>query len=168
MHPGREQAEGTQSPTTSCTAWRNQSCHRPFFFETGFPNAWEGKEVDIDMSRASKGAKELALNIKRGRNVLTQERKSRENQGGSRNAGTEKPAPYRPSLPHAETINGFQVLLSSITSLPSYPIGRRYLAYSFPEPVYVPHPISKWPARPLSHSLYAGCKSGVKKKKEVE
>ena len=34
------------------------------------------------------------------------------------------------------------------TCLPSYPIGRRYFLYSFLYPVYVPHPISKWPARP--------------------
>ena len=34
------------------------------------------------MSRVSKGAKELALKIKRGRKVETQGRKSRENRGG--------------------------------------------------------------------------------------
>ena len=44
----------------------------------------------------------------------------------------EKPDPYCPSLPHVVTINRFQVLLSSITCLPSYPIGRRYLPYSSP------------------------------------
>ena len=76
-----------------------------------------------------------------------------------------KTRPYRSSLPHGVTISGFQVLLSRITCLPSYPIGRRYLAYSSPQPVYVPHPISKWPTRPLSHSLYLGYKSGLKKKK---
>jgi len=117
------------------------------------------------MSRVSKGAKELALKIKRGGNVVTQERKSREKQGGSWKAGTEKPDLYRPFLPHVVTINGFQVLLSSITYLPSDRIGRRYSAYSLPQPVYMPHPISKWPARPLSHSLYPDCKSGLKKKK---
>ena len=95
------------------------------------------------MSRVSKGAKELALKIKRGGNVVTQERKSREKQGGSRKAGTEKPDLYRPFLPHVVTINGFQVLLSSITYLPSDRIGRRYSAYSLPQPVYMPHPISK-------------------------
>ena len=31
-----------------------------------------------------------------------------------------KTRPYHPSLPHVVTINGFQVLLSSITCLPSY------------------------------------------------
>ena len=41
---------------------------------------------------------------------------------------------YRPSLPHVVTINGFQVLLSSITCLPSYPIGRRHLPSSSPQP----------------------------------
>ena len=46
----------------------------------------------------------------------------------------EKPDPYRPSLPHVVTINGFQVLLSNITYLPSYPIGRRYLCPTVPPP----------------------------------
>ena len=89
------------------------------------------------MSRVSTGAKELVLEVKRGRNVVTQGRTSRWNQGGSWNAGTEKPDPYHPSLPFVVTINGFQVLLRSITCLPSYPIGRRYLSYSFPYKVYV-------------------------------
>ena len=117
------------------------------------------------MSRGSTGAKELALKIKRGGNVVTQGQKSRQDQGGSWNAGTEKPDPYRLSLPHVVTINGFQVLLSSINCLPSYPTGRRYLPYSplHPcNPVYMPHPISKWPARPLSHSLYPGYKSELR------
>ena len=61
---------------------------------------------------------------------MTQGRKSRGNQGGSWNAGTEKPDTHHPSLPHVVTINLFQVLLSSITCLPSCPIGRRYLPYS--------------------------------------
>ena len=113
------------------------------------------------MSRVSKGAKELALKIKRGGNVVTQERKSREKQGGSRKAGTEKPDLYRPFLPHVVTINGFQVLLSSITCLPSYP-RENVFALLFPHPVYMPHPISKWPTRPRSHSLYPGYKSGLR------
>ena len=44
--------------------------------------------------------------------------------------------PYCPSLPHVVTINGFQVLLSSMTCLPSYPIGRRYLSYSSPPSIH--------------------------------
>ena len=60
------------------------------------------------------------------------------------------------------TINGFQILLSSTTCLRSYPIEGRYLAYSSPQPVYVPHPISKWPTRPLSHSLYPDYTSGLR------
>ena len=84
------------------------------------------------MSRVSTGAKELVLEVKRGRNVVTRGWKSRWNQGGSWNAGTEKPDPYHPSLPYVVTINGFQVLLRSITCLPSYPTGRRYLPYSSP------------------------------------
>ena len=71
-----------------------------------------------------------------------------------------KTHPFCPSLPHVVTINGFQVLLSNITCLPSYPIKRRYLPHSSPYPVYMPHPISKWPTRSLSHSLYPGYKSG--------
>ena len=43
-----------------------------------------------------------------------------------------KTDPYRPSLHHVVTIKGFQVLLSSITCLPSFPTGRRYLPYSSP------------------------------------
>ena len=62
--------------------------------------------------------------------VVTQGQTSRENQGGSWSAEMEKPDPYHPSLPHVVTINGFQVLRNSITCLPSYPIGRRYLPYS--------------------------------------
>ena len=44
----------------------------------------------------------------------------------------QKNQPYCPSAPHVVTINRFRVLLSSITCLPSYPIGRRYLPYSSP------------------------------------
>ena len=57
-------------------------------------------------------------------NVVTQGRRSRWNRGGSWNAGWEKPDPYHLSLPHAVTINGFQVLLSSITCRPATPQGR--------------------------------------------
>ena len=67
-----------------------------------------------------------------------------------------------PPIPSSITINEYQVLLTSITCLPCDPIGRRYLPYSSPHPVYVPHPISKWPERPLSHPLHAGYKSGIR------
>ena len=73
-----------------------------------------------------------------------------------------KTRPLLSFLPHVVTVNGFQILLSRTTCLPSYLTGRRYLPYSFPHPVYVPHPISKWPTRPLSHSLYPGYKSGLR------
>ena len=43
-----------------------------------------------------------------------------------------KTDPYCPSLPHVITVKGFQVLLSSIACLPTYPKGRRYLPYSSP------------------------------------
>ena len=52
-----------------------------------------------------KGAKESALKIKIGRNVVTQGQRSRY-QGGSWNAGMEKPDPYHLSLPQVVTING--------------------------------------------------------------
>ena len=42
----------------------------------------------------------------------------------------QKSDPYHPSLPYVVTINGFQVLLSSITCLPTYPTQGRYLPYS--------------------------------------
>ena len=69
--------------------------------------------------------------------------------------------PHHPSLPHVVTINGSQVLLSSITCLPPLPHREKVFALLFPLPVYMPHPISKWPTRPLSHSLYHGYKSGL-------
>ena len=65
-------------------------------------------------------------------------------------------------IPNVVTINEFKVLLTSITCLPSYPIERRYLPYSSPYRVYMLHPTSKWPTRPLSHSLYPGYKSGLR------
>ena len=49
--------------------------------------------------------------------------------------GMEKPDSYHPFLPHVVTVNGFQILLSSITCLPSYPRGKRYLSYSPPPPL---------------------------------
>ena len=42
-----------------------------------------------------------------------------------------KSDPYHASLPLV-TSDGFQVLLSSMSRLPSYPTGRRYLPYSCP------------------------------------
>ena len=36
------------------------------------------------------------------------------------------------SLPHVVTVDGFQVLLSSINGLPSFPIRRKYFSYSSP------------------------------------
>ena len=66
------------------------------------------------MSKVSKGAKELALKIKRGTKVVTQGWKSRYNQGGME-CKNGKPDTYHPSLPHVVTINRFQVLLSNIS-----------------------------------------------------
>ena len=47
-------------------------------------------------------------------------------------AGAERPDLWCPSRPHAVTVNGYQVLLTSVTCLPSYPTGRRHLPYSSP------------------------------------
>ena len=59
--------------------------------------------------------------------VVTQGHNSK-NQGGSFNVGTKtRPLWPFPYLPHVVAINGFQVLLSCITCLPSYPRGRSYL-----------------------------------------
>ena len=74
----------------------------------------------------------------------------------------EKPDPYRPPLPHVVTINGFQVLLSNITCLPSYPIGRRHLCPTLPPPSIHGSSNQQMTARPWSHSLYPGYKSGLK------
>ena len=94
---------------------------------------------------------------------MSQGQKNRKkNKNGLRMQEQKKPDPYCPSLPHVITVKGFQVLLSSIACLPSYPKGRRYLPYSSPPPVYVPHPISKWPARPLSCSSYPEYKNGLR------
>ena len=46
--------------------------------------------------------------------------------------GCPKPDPYYPSHPYVITSKEFQVLLSSITCLPSYLIGIRYLPYFAP------------------------------------
>ena len=67
----------------------------------------------------------------------------------------EKPDPYHPSLPHVVTTNSYNLS-------PLLPYRQKVFALLFPHPVYVPHPISKWPARPVSHSLYPGYKSGLR------
>lgn len=75
-------------------------------------------QVQICHWRHSTGGtarREMFLNVWPG---LTKEQD--ETEGGAWNAGTEKPDPSL-SLPHAVTINGFQVLLSNITCLPPTP-----------------------------------------------
>ena len=69
---------------------------------------------------------------------------------GMQNAGTEKKQTLIVLLPtapnHVVTINRFKVLLSSMTCLPFYPIGRKYFPYfptPHPHPVYLPFPISQ-------------------------
>ena len=73
----------------------------------------------------------------------------------------EKPDPYRPSLPHVVTINGFQVLLSSTNHLPSYPTGRRYLPYS-PPPSTPTSLNQQTTCRAPSRLLYPGYKNGLR------
>ena len=74
----------------------------------------------------------------------------------------EKPDPYRLSCPHVVTINGLQVLLNSITCLPSYPTGRRYLPYSSPTQYTCLIQSENDPQDPRSHSLYPRYKSGLR------
>ena len=63
--------------------------------------------------------------------------------------------------PHVVTISGFQVLLSSITGLPSYSVGRRHLP-CFPQPSTCVSSNQQMTTRPLPHSLYPGSKSGLR------
>ena len=45
---------------------------------------------------------------------------------------------------------------------PVLPHREKVFALLVPHPVYLPHPISKWPARLLWYSLYSGYKSGLR------
>ena len=45
---------------------------------------------------------------------------------------------------------------------PLLPHREKVFGLLFPHPVYMPHPISILPTRPLSRSLYPGYKSGLK------
>ena len=68
-----------------------------------------------------------------------------------------------PSFPHVVTINRLQVLLNSITCLPSYPIGRKYLPYSsliLPSICVSSNPQMTY--KTPSHFLYPGYKSGLR------
>ena len=84
--------------------WRPYSLKKPERSSPLFP--WDRvpkclrREIgrSLDVSSISKGAKELALKIKRGRKVETQGRKSRENQGG-REVRNGEPDPDRPPSP---------------------------------------------------------------------
>ena len=74
----------------------------------------------------------------------------------------DKPDPYHPSLPHVVTVSGFQILLTTITCLPSYPIGRRYICLTLLSTRYMCFIQSANDPQPLSHSLYLGYKSGLR------
>ena len=53
--------------------------------------------------------------------------------------------------------------LDRLQSMGSQRVGHNWVtSFHFPQPGYMPHPISKWPARPRSHSLYPGYKSGLR------
>ena len=75
----------------------------------------------------------------------------------------EKIDPYHPSLSHViKTINGFLVLLRSITCLPSYPIGRRYLPYSPPTQYTCLIQSANDPQDPYLTPCTLGYKSGLR------
>ena len=121
--PWESRQRESRAPWCPCTAWQSQSGHHPLSPETGFSNAWEGKElVQHDQG------------IKRGKRIGPKN-KEREESGDPR---SKKQYNLSPLLWHGEKV----------------------FALLFPHPVYLPHPISKWPARPLSQSLYPGYKSG--------
>ena len=123
--PWESRQRESRAPRCPCTAWWSQSGHCPLSPETGFSNAWEGKELV-----------KYEQDIKRGKK-FGPKNKEREESGDPR---TKKRYYLSPFLPHGEKV----------------------FALLFPHPVYMPHPISKWPARPLSHSLYPGYKSGLR------
>ena len=68
-----------------------------------------------------------------------------------------RPLPSFP--PPGVTVNGFQVLRSSISCLLSYPTGRRYLPYSSPTQYTCLTQSANDPQDP-SHSVYPGCRRG--------
>ena len=72
----------------------------------------------------------------------------------------EETDPYHPSLPHVVTINRLQVLLSSITCLPSY--REKVFALLFPAQYICLIQSSKCPEKPLSHSLHPGYKNRLR------
>ena len=75
----------------------------------------------------------------------------------------EKPDPYHPSLPHFVTIKGFQVLLSSITCLPSYPTQGEGICLTLPPTQYTfLIQSAKDLQDPQSHSLYLQYKSRLR------
>ena len=72
-----------------------------------------------------------------------------------------KTRPLSPSLPRAVTVNGFQVILSSVTCLPSCPTGRRYLPYSSTPPPSICASSNQQVTRKTPVSLLVpGCKTG--------
>ena len=123
--PWESRQRESRAPRCPCTAWQSQSGHHPLSPETGFSNAWEGKEL-VQHEQGIKRGKRIGL-----------KNKEREESGDPR---SKKQYNLSPLLRHGEKV----------------------FALLFPHPVYLPHPISKWPARPPSHSLYPGYKSGRK------
>ena len=74
----------------------------------------------------------------------------------------EKPEPYGPSLPHIVAINGFQGLLSSITSVPSYPPQGEGICLALPPPGIRASSYQQMTCKTPAHSLYPGYKSGLR------
>ena len=72
-----------------------------------------------------------------------------------------RPLSTFPPIPNVVTICEFQVLLTSLTCLPSDPTRRRYLPYSSPPSIHASSN-QQMTRRPRSHSLYPGYKSGLR------
>ena len=72
-----------------------------------------------------------------------------------------KTDPYCPSLSHVVTINGFQVLLSSTSRLPSYPTGGRF-SLTLPPPRTPASLNQQTTCRTPSRLLYPGYKNGLR------
>ena len=92
--------------------------------------------------------------------VVSQGRKNRgKTKEGLGMQKQKRPDPSCPSLRPVVTVNGFQVLLSSISCLPSYPTGKRYLPYSSPTQYMCLTQSANDPQDP-SHSVHPGYRSG--------
>ena len=78
------------------------------------------------------------------------------------NARMEKSDPYHPSLPYIVTINGFQVLLSSITCLSSYPTKWEGICLTLPPPSIRASSNQQTAHKTPILLLYPGYRSGLR------